>query len=115
MVEKELRLQFLDDGETFEPKIQRGNKKSLRHKGFAPKKVSIRSPVPTAERLKDNTAFFASTGVSGGTPESVLEYYIQCRHRAIAEQVREIKKCIKRIERLNECLEIARKVQSDVL
>ena len=115
MARNELYWQFLDDGETFELEIQRGNKKSLRHKGFAPKNVRVRSPVPTAARLIDNSTFFARKGFSGGTFESVLEHYIQCRHREIAEQVREIEKCIKRIERLNECVEIARKVHAGEL
>jgi len=66
-------------------------------------------PLPNIARLNENAKYFSSHGMAGGTVEGFFKKYIQGRDDEIHEQIMEIRKSIKRIERAMQCIDIVQK------
>jgi len=66
-----LSILLTDDGESVEVEIRRGTADPVYFKGFAPKGVRVRKPLPTKELFLENMRRHAESGLSGGTVEGV--------------------------------------------
>ena len=106
MANSNLSILLTDDGESVEVEIRRGTADPVYYKGFAPKSVRVREPLPTKELFLENMHRHAESGLSGGTVEGVLRHYLQCRYREMSEQVLAIEKAAKRIEKQRASIEL---------
>ena len=73
------------------------------------KEPRVISPLPDIEKLISNAKYFSSRETGDSTVEGFLNKYIQGRDNEINEQIIEIRKSIKRIERAMECIDMVQK------
>ena len=104
-----LHFSLVDDGDTVELEIRRGGGEPVRYKNVAPSGLKVREPLPQKEPFLTSMRGAADAGLFGGTIESAFEHYIQGQYRAMARQVIEIEKAIKRLEKQQQSITLARK------
>ncbi len=89
--------------------IESDDEKAIEIISLDVKEPRVMAPLPNLKRLKDNAKYFSNEGLWGGTEKGFFEEYIRGRKEDINNQILEIRKSIKRIERSIICIDIVKK------
>jgi hypothetical protein len=88
-----------DDGVHVEAQLFIGGKQVLDYANEEAKPVKIIAPLPDKKTFLDNLRYFAEHDPYKKTIKQQFDFYITCREREIFDQVQEIRKAVKRINR----------------
>ena len=94
--------------------IKDNNEKS--HKIITPstKEPRVVAPLPDLEKLMDNAQYFSAKGLAGGTVKGFLDKYIRDQEEHVDNQIMEIRKALKRIERSCQSIDIVNKYMESI-
>lgn len=78
----------------------------LDYENTTAKDVRITAPLPQKEKLLETAILGVQKDIRYRDVSDWLDFYIRCREREIYEQIQEIRKAVKRIVKIKQCINI---------
>lgn len=104
----EFRLALSDSKDLVKATFHENDKVILDFENESPPPVRIRCPLPDKNEIIESGLYWAENDPSFDTLEEWLDFYMRCREKEIFNEVQEMRKSLKRIQRKIESMRIVK-------
>jgi len=101
------KMEFLDEGDFVKVMLFSDESLFCDYENEEGKPVRVRAPLPDKERIIKMAKHWVEHDHRWESVEHWISFYIKCRNKEIFEQVQEVRKSVKRINRYTESKAIA--------